>query len=53
MSEKGEPIKPVEELSFVQKYWPYLAGFLVLQFVLGSVMPEEGKGGAGGGGGSK
>ncbi|KAH7105577.1 hypothetical protein BKA62DRAFT_690201 [Auriculariales sp. MPI-PUGE-AT-0066] len=51
MSEKGEPVKPVEEKSFIQKYWPYLAGFLVLQFVLGQAMPEEGQGDKGGGGG--
>jgi hypothetical protein len=28
LSEKGEPIKPLEEKSFLQKYWIYIAIFL-------------------------
>ncbi|VDC06126.1 unnamed protein product [Peniophora sp. CBMAI 1063] len=47
VTEQGEPVKPPEEKSFLQKYWIYIA------IVMGAMLimpgpPEEGQGGGGG-----
>ncbi|KAF5387976.1 hypothetical protein D9615_000525 [Tricholomella constricta] len=41
ISPEGEPIVPVPEKSFLQKYWMYIAGFLVVTILTGG--GEEGK----------
>ncbi|KZW04111.1 hypothetical protein EXIGLDRAFT_758412 [Exidia glandulosa HHB12029] len=41
MTAEGTPVPKEAERSFLQKYWPYIVGFLVIQFVLGSSPPEE------------
>lgn len=49
LSAQGEAIKPEQEKSFLQKYWLYILGFILIQLLMTSP-PEEGKEGGEGAG---
>ncbi|KZV64607.1 hypothetical protein PENSPDRAFT_162054 [Peniophora sp. CONT] len=52
VTEQGEPVKPPEEKSFLQKYWIYIAIVMGAMLIMPGA-PEEGQGGGGGGGGGR
>jgi len=42
LSTEGEPIAPIPEKTFLQKYWIYIVGFLLVTLITGGG-PEEGQ----------